>query len=151
MQDLIEGGWLNFKETEPSVSMNPLPPHGGPSVNVLSHEPIGQEAPEQGTPQIAVIEQTEVPFLKLLTIYYDPVQTPWTPLTISVLAQSTYHDNHADWSHLYSRNPVEEGNSRPHNREYLDGEHLGSSARKGGRGIFEDHLAQRIPSPRPNE
>ncbi|RDX73782.1 hypothetical protein CR513_46552, partial [Mucuna pruriens] len=92
VQDLIEGGWLNFKETGPSVNMNPLPPHGGPSVNTLSHEPIRQETLEQRMPQIAVIEQTKTSFLKLLTIYYDLLQTP---LTISIPTQPTYRNNHA--------------------------------------------------------
>ncbi|RDX87773.1 hypothetical protein CR513_30708, partial [Mucuna pruriens] len=66
-----------------------MPPHGGPSVNTLSHEPIGQETLEQGMSQIVT------PFLKPLTIYYDPIQMPHTPLTINVPAQPTYRDNHA--------------------------------------------------------
>ncbi|RDX77126.1 hypothetical protein CR513_42805, partial [Mucuna pruriens] len=74
---LIEGGWLNFKEVGPNVSTNPLLPHGGTSVNV------------------AVTEQAEIPFRKLLTIYYDPVRALWAPLIISVSTQPAYRDNHA--------------------------------------------------------
>ncbi|RDY03266.1 hypothetical protein CR513_13166, partial [Mucuna pruriens] len=83
VQDFLEGGWLNFKEVGPNVSINPLPPHGGTSVNTLDHEPV------------AAIEQTETPFQKPLTIYYDPVRVPRAPLTISVPAQLAYRDNHA--------------------------------------------------------
>ncbi|RDY01044.1 hypothetical protein CR513_15680, partial [Mucuna pruriens] len=46
-------------------------------------------------PQIVVIEQIETPFLKPLTIYYDLIQMPESPLTINVPAQPTYHENHA--------------------------------------------------------
>ncbi|RDX68158.1 hypothetical protein CR513_52887, partial [Mucuna pruriens] len=33
VQDLIDGGWLSFKENEPNVNNNPHPPHGGQSIN----------------------------------------------------------------------------------------------------------------------
>ncbi|RDY12556.1 hypothetical protein CR513_02624, partial [Mucuna pruriens] len=39
VQDLINVGWLGFEENEPNVSTNPLPAHGGQSINTLSHEP----------------------------------------------------------------------------------------------------------------
>ncbi|RDX98887.1 hypothetical protein CR513_18141, partial [Mucuna pruriens] len=94
-RDLIEGGWLNFKEVKPNVSTNPLPPHGGTSVNVLDHEPTGQGTRGQVIFQVAVIKQAEIPFRKPLTIYYDPVRAPRAPLTISVPAQPAYRDNHA--------------------------------------------------------
>ncbi|RDY06270.1 hypothetical protein CR513_09777, partial [Mucuna pruriens] len=95
VQDLLEGGWLNFKEVGSNVSTNPLPPHGGTSVNVLDHEPAGQGTRGQVVFQVAVTEQAETPFQKPLTIYYDPVRVPWASLTISVPAQPAYHDNHA--------------------------------------------------------
>ncbi|RDX99195.1 hypothetical protein CR513_17779, partial [Mucuna pruriens] len=85
------GGMAQFQGNSTEREHEPSPSSRGPSVNVLSHEPIGQEAPEQGIPQIT----SKVPFLKSLTIYYDPVQTLWTPLTINVPAQPTYRDNHA--------------------------------------------------------
>ncbi|RDX60418.1 hypothetical protein CR513_61438, partial [Mucuna pruriens] len=45
--------------------------------------------------QVVVAEQAEIPWLKLVTIYYDPLQISGPPLSISVPAQPAYHDNHA--------------------------------------------------------
>ncbi|RDX92589.1 hypothetical protein CR513_25245, partial [Mucuna pruriens] len=61
VQDLIEGGWLAFKEKEPNVNNNPLPIHGRQSINSLSHEGLNQESDEIGSSrthstQVAVIE-----------------------------------------------------------------------------------------------
>ncbi|RDY06358.1 hypothetical protein CR513_09659, partial [Mucuna pruriens] len=64
------------------VSTNPLPPHRGTSVNALDHEPTRQGTRGQVVFQVVVAEQTETPFQKPLTIYYDSTQL-------------TYHDNHA--------------------------------------------------------
>ncbi|RDX83625.1 hypothetical protein CR513_35435, partial [Mucuna pruriens] len=41
IQDLLEEGWLNFKEVGPNVSINPLPPYGGTSINALDHKLAG--------------------------------------------------------------------------------------------------------------
>ncbi|RDX76842.1 hypothetical protein CR513_43138, partial [Mucuna pruriens] len=38
VQDLIDGGWLGFRENEPNVNSNPHPSHGGQSNNATSHE-----------------------------------------------------------------------------------------------------------------
>ncbi|RDY06280.1 hypothetical protein CR513_09765, partial [Mucuna pruriens] len=95
VQDLIEGGWLNFKEVGPNVRTNPLPPYGGASVNALDHEPTRQGTRGQVIFQVAVTEQAEIPFRKPLTINYDLVRAPRIPLTISIPTQPTYRDNHA--------------------------------------------------------
>ncbi|RDX65987.1 hypothetical protein CR513_55298, partial [Mucuna pruriens] len=95
IQDLLEGGWLNFKEGGPNVSTNPLPPHRGTSVNTLDHELARQGTRGPTVFQVAVVEQAEIPWQKPVTIYYDPVQISGPPLSISVPAQPAYHDNHA--------------------------------------------------------
>ncbi|XP_027337054.1 uncharacterized protein LOC113850691 [Abrus precatorius] len=38
VQDLINAKWLNFKEDNPNIRSNPLPGHGGSSVNVVEEE-----------------------------------------------------------------------------------------------------------------
>ncbi|XP_027337245.1 uncharacterized protein LOC113850932 [Abrus precatorius] len=38
VQDLINVKWLDFKEDNPSIRSNPLPEHGGPSVNAIEKE-----------------------------------------------------------------------------------------------------------------
>ena len=38
VQSLIDAGWLEFKEVNPSVGTNPLTNHGGPSVSVVDGE-----------------------------------------------------------------------------------------------------------------
>lgn len=35
IQDLLKAGWINFKENNPNVGDNPLPGHGGSTVNVV--------------------------------------------------------------------------------------------------------------------
>ncbi|RDX69816.1 hypothetical protein CR513_51018, partial [Mucuna pruriens] len=51
VQDLIERGWLGFKENESNVSSNPLLTHGGQSINALSHEFLKHEPDEMGSSQ----------------------------------------------------------------------------------------------------
>ncbi|RDX68574.1 hypothetical protein CR513_52414, partial [Mucuna pruriens] len=46
VQDLIDRSWLSFKEKEPNMNNNHLPPHWGKSINILSHESSGQEPSE---------------------------------------------------------------------------------------------------------
>ncbi|RDY12195.1 hypothetical protein CR513_03054, partial [Mucuna pruriens] len=46
VQDVIDGGWLNFKEHRPNVKSNPLPTHGGVSINAISHESWEEELKE---------------------------------------------------------------------------------------------------------
>ncbi|RDX60129.1 hypothetical protein CR513_61757, partial [Mucuna pruriens] len=75
VQDLIDVGWLKFEENEPNMNTNPLPTHGGQSINNLSHK-IGDY---EGTKKI----QTRL----------AKVAAP-TLLTIQVPASPTYKDNH---------------------------------------------------------
>ncbi|RDY00844.1 hypothetical protein CR513_15911, partial [Mucuna pruriens] len=52
VQDLIDEGWLGFKENESNMNNNPLLAHGGQSINALSHEFPNQESEEMGIPWI---------------------------------------------------------------------------------------------------
>ncbi|RDX76372.1 hypothetical protein CR513_43639, partial [Mucuna pruriens] len=47
--DLVDGGWLGFKENQSNVNNNPFSPHEGQSINALSHESSGQEFDEPGS------------------------------------------------------------------------------------------------------
>ena len=38
VQQLINAKWLNFKKNEQNVGTNPLPSHGGPSVNAIDND-----------------------------------------------------------------------------------------------------------------
>ncbi|XP_019465382.1 PREDICTED: uncharacterized protein LOC109363578 [Lupinus angustifolius] len=38
VQDLIDSGWLNFKDDVPTITNNPLPNHGNQGVNVLERD-----------------------------------------------------------------------------------------------------------------
>ncbi|RDX92414.1 hypothetical protein CR513_25463, partial [Mucuna pruriens] len=99
VQDLVDGGWLCFKENEPNVNNNPFLPHEGQSINALSHESSGQESSKAGSrkdhmAQVAVIGQAGDLFLKPLIIYYDPIPAPQASHIIQVLAKPAYRDNH---------------------------------------------------------
>ncbi|RDX63815.1 hypothetical protein CR513_57695, partial [Mucuna pruriens] len=100
VQDLVEGGWLGFKENQPNVNSNPLAHHGGQSINALSHESSRPEFEEprnnrSHTAQVATIGQIGGPFPKPLIIHYDPIPTPQAPFIIEVHAKPAYQDNRA--------------------------------------------------------
>ncbi|RDX82682.1 hypothetical protein CR513_36492, partial [Mucuna pruriens] len=46
VQDLIDVGWFDFQERGPNVNNNPLPAHGGTSINAIGHE-CWEEKPEE--------------------------------------------------------------------------------------------------------
>ncbi|RDY08028.1 hypothetical protein CR513_07784, partial [Mucuna pruriens] len=84
VQDLIDAGWLGFEENEPNVSTNPLPAHGGQSINALSHEiqsPERREASLVRLEEVVVLEQTDNHPQKPLIIpkhaYKDDHGVPW--------------------------------------------------------------------------
>ncbi|RDY04089.1 hypothetical protein CR513_12235, partial [Mucuna pruriens] len=85
VQHLIDVGWLKFKENEPNVNTNPLPAHGGQSINILSHEIWdfdGMETIQTNLAEVAVLRQEEGRPHEPLIIRYDPIYQPPTPLTI---------------------------------------------------------------------
>ncbi|RDX84583.1 hypothetical protein CR513_34351, partial [Mucuna pruriens] len=59
VQDLLDAGWLGFEENEPNVSTNPLPAHGGQSINVLSHE---IQSPERR--EVSLVRSEEVAMIR---------------------------------------------------------------------------------------
>ncbi|RDY05264.1 hypothetical protein CR513_10903, partial [Mucuna pruriens] len=62
IQDLIDEGWLGFKENEPNVNNNPLHAHGGQSINTLSHNSLNQVSDETGgNPSITDANFTPLP------------------------------------------------------------------------------------------
>ncbi|RDX68787.1 hypothetical protein CR513_52182, partial [Mucuna pruriens] len=97
VQDLIVGGWLKFKENEPNVNSNPLPAHGGQSINALIHEPLDLEFNERNLAHSVLVvvlgqdgDYPPEPFI----IRYDPVRQSLTPLIIQVPTRPAYKDNH---------------------------------------------------------
>ncbi|RDX73371.1 hypothetical protein CR513_47029, partial [Mucuna pruriens] len=38
VQDLIDGGWLRFREREPNINSSPFPEHGGLFIDTIFHE-----------------------------------------------------------------------------------------------------------------
>ncbi|RDY03627.1 hypothetical protein CR513_12763, partial [Mucuna pruriens] len=100
VQDLVEGRWLGFKENQPNVNNNPLPPHGGQSINALSHESSRPEFEEprnnqSHTTRVAMIGQTGGLFPRPLIIYYNPIPTQRASCIIQVPSKPAYRDNHA--------------------------------------------------------
>ncbi|RDX96902.1 hypothetical protein CR513_20383, partial [Mucuna pruriens] len=76
--DLIDGGWLKFKENELNMNNNPLPAHGGQSINALSHKPLdlesnGTEESLAHSAQVAVLGQDRDYPPKPFIIRYDLV------------------------------------------------------------------------------
>ncbi|RDX84408.1 hypothetical protein CR513_34540, partial [Mucuna pruriens] len=84
VQDLVDGGWIKFRENEPNIDTNPLPAHGGQFINTLSHGMAGRK---------------DAPPIEPLIIYYDPAPQP-TLVIIDHPARPAYKDNHAvPWSY----------------------------------------------------
>ncbi|RDX91771.1 hypothetical protein CR513_26193, partial [Mucuna pruriens] len=97
VQDLIDAGWLRFEENEPNVSTNPLPAHGGQSINTLSHEirsPERRKASPIMVEEVAVVEQTDNHPQKSLIIRYNPIYRPPAPFIIQIPAKPAYKDDH---------------------------------------------------------
>ncbi|RDX74509.1 hypothetical protein CR513_45739, partial [Mucuna pruriens] len=94
--DLIEVGWLGFKENEPNISTNPLPTHEGQSINTLSHKVL---APDQGkgtaqtVGQVAAMGQEWARPFQPLIIECDPIHL--APLIIAAPPKPAYKNNHA--------------------------------------------------------
>ncbi|KAK7361817.1 hypothetical protein VNO77_03901 [Canavalia gladiata] len=87
VQNLINAKWLNFEKDAPNVGNNPLPNHGGPTVNCLEVEfevnMLNEAFP--GCPRPLVIKYSEEPAV--------PTPNGLRPITIKVPGPFLYKSN----------------------------------------------------------